>query len=239
MPDHWLLKPIKQKVNFLANMSHEIRTPMNAILGFGELLKEQFGESPKFEEYINGIISSGKSLLELINDILDLSKIEAGKLQINVEPCDVRNLANEMKQIFIIRTSAKGIAFNVNIDKHLPHSLLMDETRLRQILFNLIGNAVKFTKEGSITLSIYILEIKEGSTVNFAIEVKDTGIGIPQNQQELIFDAFQQTEGQSTRKYGGTGLGLTITKRLATMMGGIIKLQSKVGGRLCFYGYSQ
>lgn len=220
----------KAKSEFLANMSHEIRTPMNAILGFSELLKEELGNNQKFADYINGIASSGRNLLDLINDILDLSKIEAGKMEIKYEAVNLRSVIDEIRDIFAIKTTEKGLGFDVFYDEKLPKSLLLDETRLRQILFNLVGNAVKFTDKGMVRVSVEAKDpYKEGSKIDLVLKVQDTGIGIEKSQQEIIFEAFQQKEGQSTRKYGGTGLGLSITKRLTEMMGGKIFLDSTPG----------
>lgn len=217
----------KAKSEFLANMSHEIRTPMNAILGFAELLKEQFEEHPKYKDYINGISSSGRNLLELINDILDLSKIEAGKLDIQYDAVNLKTVIDEIRDIFSIKTYEKGLAFEVIYDDNMPKSLLLDETRIRQVLFNLVGNACKFTEKGSVIVSVSVKEPnREGSKIDVVIKVTDTGVGIDKSQQELIFEAFRQQEGQSNRKYGGTGLGLTITKRLVEMMDGQLELES-------------
>lgn len=219
----------RAKSEFLANMSHEIRTPMNAILGFAELLKSHIRDS-KLIEYTNGILTGGKNLLNLINDILDLSKIEAGKLTITPEPVNPYKLFNELKQIFWVKVIEKGLQFNIDIDPSVPGGLFIDETRIRQVLLNLVGNAIKFTSYGSVTLSVKTSEkMSDGSVVDLIFEVKDTGIGIPHDQQSLIFDAFKQMEGQNTRKFGGTGLGLTITKRLVEIMEGSITLESKFG----------
>ncbi|MGE5399675.1 MAG: ATP-binding protein [Ignavibacteriales bacterium] len=219
----------KAKSIFLANMSHEIRTPMNAILGFSELLKPRVSDK-KSEEYLSGITVSGKNLLMLINDILDLSKIEAGKIDIKHEPIDPYILFNEISQVFATILSQKGVDFKIEIDSNVPRKLLLDEIRLRQILFNLIGNAVKFTEAGSVSV-ILRAGTKDGETgkMDLYFEVNDTGIGIPEDQFELIFEAFRQQENQSTKQYGGTGLGLTITKRLIEMMNGRITVESKVG----------
>jgi len=220
----------KAKSEFLANMSHEIRTPMNAILGFSELLKEELGDNPKYSDFITGITNSGKNLLELINDILDLSKIEAGKMEIKYEAVNLRDIIDEIRDIFSIKTTEKGLAFDIIYDEKLPKSLILDATRVRQILFNLVGNAVKFTDKGQIRVVVASKDPdKEGSKIDIILKVQDTGIGIEKSQQEIIFEAFQQKEGQSTRKYGGTGLGLSITKRLTEMMGGKIFLDSTPG----------
>jgi len=219
----------KAKSEFLANMSHEIRTPLNAILGFSELLAEQLSNE-KQKDFVNVIHKSGKNLLLLINDILDLSKIEAGRMQLEPEPVSPKNILNEMSQIFLLAAQEKNLDFEIIVDKNLPQSVMLDETRLRQILFNLAGNAVKFTSTGKVSVSVRsIVKNPELKLIDLVFEVKDTGIGIPQDQHELIFQAFKQQEGQSTRKYGGTGLGLTITRRLVEMMNGTIKVESELG----------
>jgi len=219
----------KAKSEFLANMSHEIRTPLNAIMGFSELLTEQLSNSKQLE-FVDVINKSGKNLLLLINDILDLSKIEAGKITIELEPVNPQSLLNELTRIFSLPTQEKNLGFYVKSDPSLPESLLLDETRIRQVLFNLVGNAVKFTKTGKISLTCKSVS-KPGDTsrIDLLFEVTDTGIGIPPDQHETIFQAFRQQEGQSTRKYGGTGLGLTITRRLVEMMNGTISVESEPG----------
>lgn len=224
----------KAKSEFLANMSHEIRTPMNAILGFSELLKGIIKDERSLE-YLNGIILSGKSLLNLINDILDLSKIESGRLNFNYEPMNPANLCNELKQIFSMRTAEKGLEFRLNIDESIPKWLIFDELRLRQILFNLIGNAVKFTSSGYVELSMKKEDTNiDGSIINLISEVKDSGIGIDESQRELIFEAFRQQQGQNTRKFGGTGLGLTITRKLLNAMNGKISVAGNPEGGSIF-----
>jgi len=216
------------KSEFLANMSHEIRTPMNAILGFAEILEEQFAGNPEYNDYIIGIKNSGKSLLGLINDILDLSKIEAGKLEINYEPINPGVIIDEIRQIFSLTAREKRLYFEINVDPDLPKGLLFDETRLRQILFNLVGNAIKFTHEGGVMVNVKRKDrYEEGSHVDLFIEIIDTGIGICEESQQAIFEPFRQKDGQSTRRYGGTGLGLTITKRLVNLMNGTISLKSE------------
>lgn len=219
----------KSKSEFLANMSHEIRTPMNAIIGFTELLDEQLSE-PRLKSYVKTIQTAGTTLLTLINDILDLSKIEAGKLQITKVPTNVENLCNEIAAIFTMTIKKKGLDIFVHIDKNIPKSLLLDEVRLRQILLNLIGNAVKFTESGYIKLSVTTVnEDKHHSKLDLNISVEDTGMGISPSQLEMIFKEFEQSEGQDSRKFGGTGLGLSISKRLSKMMGGDITVESKEG----------
>ncbi|NEW80918.1 MAG: response regulator [Mariniphaga sp.] len=217
----------KAKSMFLANMSHEIRTPMNAIIGFSDLLYSSLKDE-KQRSQIDAIRSSGKNLLRIINDILDLSKIEAGKMVIQNEPINIHSIIKEVETIFTHITKEKGIRFVIDEVEEIPSALMLDETRIRQILFNLIGNAFKFTESGEVTLSV-MEKIKEKDKIDLIISVKDTGIGIPIDQQNLIFEAFNQQEGQRTVQYGGTGLGLTITKRLVEMMGGDIKLSSEPG----------
>jgi len=217
----------KAKSMFLANMSHEIRTPMNAIIGFSDLLYSSIKDERQRSQ-IEAIRSSGKNLLIIINDILDLSKIEAGKLVIQNEPINIHNIIKEIETIFAHITNEKGIQFVIDKLDEIPDSLLLDETRIRQILFNLIGNAVKFTDSGEVTLSV-MKKLKENDKIDLIISVKDTGIGIPADQHDRIFEAFNQQEGQRTVKYGGTGLGLTITRRLVEMMGGEIELLSEPG----------
>ena len=224
----------KSKSEFLANMSHEIRTPMNAIIGFTELLNEQLTE-PKFKAYTKTIQSAGNSLLTLINDILDLSKIEAGKLQINKTIIDIHNLANEVTSVFMLGAQKKNIDLILNIDNSIPTALLIDEVRLRQVLFNIIGNAIKFTNHGFIKLSIKAVNVDQHlSKLNLDISIEDSGIGIAQKELEKIFLEFEQTDGQDNRKYGGTGLGLSISKRLCEMMDGKIGVTSNEGSGTIF-----
>lgn len=218
----------KAKSEFLANMSHEIRTPMNSILGFAELLKD-FVQQGAAGDYLDGIITGGKTLLALINDILDLSKIEAGKMEIQCEESDLKTICLEIMQIFKLKAAEKNIKLDIEFKKNITYALMIDETRIRQILVNLVGNAIKYTNSGSVKIIIDTDEFYGQDKTYLTIEVIDTGIGIPQSQQELIFEAFRQQEGQSTRKYGGTGLGLTITKRLVEMMNGKIILTSEEG----------
>lgn len=217
------------KSQFLANLSHEIRTPLNAVLGFTECLAETLSE-PQQRNYLNGIRAGGKSLLDLLNDLLDLSKIEAGKMSLELQPTDIRLVAQEIAQIFSLPMQGKGLQWQLEIAPDLPPVLLLDELRVKQILLNLVGNAVKFTEQGQISLHIEF--IAEPPTL--VMHVKDTGIGIPHSAYALIFEPFRQQDGQSTRKYGGTGLGLAICKRLATLMNGDIQVQSEVGKGSCF-----
>jgi len=219
------------KSEFLANMSHEIRTPLNAILGFAEVLLNKLEDSEQ-TVYLKSIQSSGKSLLVLLNDILDLSKIEAGMLEIQPEPVSIPGLIAGIKILFLYEFEKKGLEFKSSISETLPGTLLLDEIRVRQILINLVGNAVKFTHQGGVEVRVRG-EIADNaahfSPLNLIIEIADTGIGIPEDQLEIIFENFRQQDGQSIRKYGGAGLGLAITKRLTEMMNGNITVQSRVG----------
>ncbi len=219
----------QSKTEFLANMSHEIRTPMNAILGFTELLNEQVQE-PRLKSFISTIQSAGNTLLMLINDILDLSKIEAGKMSLNNIATNPHDLFKEVGDIFAMNIQKKGLDFYIEIDPDIPKAILLDPVRLRQVLFNLLGNAVKFTETGSVKLSVKSLGVFDHlSKMNLLIKVEDTGIGIPLDQQDRIFNAFEQQSGQDSGKFGGTGLGLSITKRLVEMMQGTMSLESTSG----------
>jgi len=219
----------RSKAEFLANMSHEIRTPMNAILGFTEILESEI-EDESQKQHLAAISASGKTLLRLINDILDLSKIEAGKLELQVQAVNPYSIFQEMEQIFSWKVKEKGLDFRMELDPALPRSLLLDEVRLRQILLNLVGNAVKFTDRGHIKLAVQkMYREKDHSKVDLIFAVQDTGIGISENQKQNIFGAFEQQTGQDAGKYGGTGLGLAISKRLVELMNGELTLESEEG----------
>jgi len=220
----------KAKSDFLANMSHEIRTPMNAILGFTEILQGKV-TNPKQARYLKSIHTSGQALLTLINDILDLSKVEAGKMELEIRPVSLQHLFEDVKVIFAQKIGEKGLDLILFNEDDIPHSLLLDEVRLRQVLINLVGNAIKFTDSGYIKLALNHTvpdDNATGNTVDIIITIEDSGIGIPQDQCETIFDAFTQVKDQQTTKYGGTGLGLSISRRLIEMMGGTITASSEV-----------
>jgi signal transduction histidine kinase/DNA-binding NarL/FixJ family response regulator len=227
----------RTKSQFLANMSHEIRTPMNAILGFSDLLASTLTEK-KQTGYLEAIRDAGRSLLRLIDEILDYSRIEAGKMDLRYEAVNPAALFNDLRVMFEKKIKDKGLDFIMDIDKELPPALVLEEVRLRQSLYNLLDNALKFTDNGHIKLSA---RIRRGGTggkypgaVNVSIAVEDTGQGIPEAHLKDIFEAFKQKDGQSTRKHGGTGLGLAITERLVEMMNGRISVRSTEGSGSVF-----
>jgi signal transduction histidine kinase/CheY-like chemotaxis protein/PAS domain-containing protein len=217
----------KAKSEFLANMSHEIRTPMNAILGFSETLYHKT-DDPQFKKMIESILNSGNMLLALLNDILDLSKIEADKIEIIEMPVDIINVVNEIKLLFFEKTLKKGVSLSVEIDSSFPKGLLLDEIRFKQIIFNLVGNSIKFTQKGYVRIN---MSFKATNKLKgqLRVDVIDTGIGIPSDQHKLIFEAFRQQSAHSNRIYAGAGLGLSISKRLAEKMNGRIEMSSEPG----------
>ncbi|HOW63956.1 MAG TPA: response regulator [Candidatus Paceibacterota bacterium] len=219
----------RAKSEFLANMSHEIRTPMNAILGFADILTTKIHDTT-LRDYVTSIQSAGKVLLRLISDILDLSKIEAGRMELQFNAVDPQSVFSEMRQAFAIRCEEKGLYFKTDLESTLPKALVLDEVRVRQVLFNLVGNAIKFTHHGGIVLRAWHRPSPAGGDeIEFGFAVRDTGIGVPPDQHTLIFQAFQQQRGQCHSQYGGTGLGLAICRRLVETMGGRMELQSQPG----------
>ncbi len=217
----------KAKSKFLANMSHEIRTPMNAIIGFSEALYYQL-EKEKYKNMVSSILTSGNLLLSLLNDVLDMSKIEADKLDINPQPINVRVLIEEIRILFEDKAKSKGIDIIINIDDTLPYVVIVDEIRIKQVIFNLVGNALKFTHKGYVEIALHF-NSKDESKGDLVLSVSDTGIGIPEDQHHAIFKMFQQQEGQDFRQYRGAGLGLAISKGLIKRMNGKIKLESTPG----------
>jgi len=215
----------KYKSEFLANMSHELRTPLNSLLILSKDLadnktKNLTRDQVESAEIVN---KSGQDLLGLINEVLDLSKIEAGKMVLNIEHLSLKDFANELNRNFKHQTGSKGLKLNILLEKGLPEVIRTDSKRLDQIIRNFMSNAIKFTEQGSISV-----RIKREDKNNIAIAVKDTGIGVPEEKQMAIFEAFQQGDGSTSRKYGGTGLGLSISRELSKLLGGEIKLSSKV-----------
>jgi signal transduction histidine kinase/CheY-like chemotaxis protein len=217
----------RTKAEFLANMSHEIRTPMNGILGMVQLL-ETTALSGLQHQYLETVRTSADALLALINDILDLSKIEAGGMEIEEIPFDVRDTIENVGDLLAMRAHEKNVDLVVRYGSGLPGVLRGDPDRLRQILVNLLGNAVKFTPAGHVLLQAACERIEEGRA-HLALEVKDTGIGIDADKLEMIFEKFTQADGSTTRLYGGTGLGLSISRQLAEMMGGTLNAESRRG----------
>lgn len=215
------------KSEFLANMSHEIRTPLNAVIGFSEILEHEI-ENPKHRGYLEAIKNGGKNLLLLINDILDLSKIEAGHMKLEYHPVTIETFMSEITSLFSQNAEKKGIGLRFHIADDVPKFLIIDEIHIRQILFNLLSNALKFTKKGEVVLSVTSNNIESSLDVNLICSVSDTGIGIPLKDQENIFESFVQQEGQDTRHYGGTGLGLAICRKLAHLMGGNLRVDSVI-----------
>ena len=223
----------RAKSEFLAVMSHEIRTPMNAILGMAELLQD----TPLSEEqrdYVEMLKLSAENLLEIINDILDFSKIEAGRLELEERELDLRELVESTAVTLATRAHKKGLELLCYLGPEVPHHIMGDPVRLRQILVNLIGNAIKFTEEGEIVVKVEKVGEEKGKAV-LHFSVSDTGIGIPEEKQEKIFESFTQADASTTRKYGGTGLGLAISKHLVEKMGGRIWVESEVGKGSTFH----
>ncbi|MFC1782771.1 response regulator [Planctomycetota bacterium] len=214
------------KSEFLANMSHEIRTPMNAIIGFGELLAQEELAAEQ-RDYVSTICESGKHLLTIINDILDFSKIEAGKLETEIIETSLEGILGNVNSMLRPKAVEKGLGFNILHKTQLPAHIKTDPHRVSQCLTNLVNNAIKFTKKGHVHVIVSLEDLEGAPFVRF--DVEDTGIGIPVDKQETIFKSFSQADGSTTRKFGGTGLGLTITKHLAQILGGSVAVQSELG----------
>jgi signal transduction histidine kinase len=214
------------KSQFLANISHEIRTPMNAIIGFGEVLAEEpLGETQK--GYVNLILNSAKRLLLLINDILDFSRIEAGRMKVEKTECNIQELVANIESLMRPEAVAKNLEFNVMCAPDAVLLIQSDPLKIRQCLINLVSNAIKFTEKGKVELIVEPTEKNGAQFIKF--DVRDTGIGIPADKHDAIFEVFTQADGSMTRKYGGTGLGLAVTRQLAKLLGGNIELVSEVG----------
>jgi signal transduction histidine kinase len=215
----------RSKSRFMASISHEIRTPLNAVIGYADILQNMVS-NPKEKKYLEAIHSSGKSLLNLINDILDLSKLETGKFSIQQTEMNLVKLMHDVKNIFMLKAKEKNIDLQIEFSDTVPEVLLFDETRLRQILLNLVGNAIKFTESGYVKMVVNAEPDKEKHYVNLFIDVKDSGKGIPIDDQEEIFKPFEQ--GSLSQNEEGSGLGLSISKRLAEAMNGRISLKSQL-----------
>lgn len=217
----------KNKSEFLAMVSHEIRTPLTAILGMAKLLLNNELDMLS-SSYVKNIIDSGNILLDLVNDILDLSKIESGKIELDMHPFDMRYLINNLSNIFEGRFIEKNIDFKIFMDELVPNYLIGDNSKIRQILMNLIGNSIKFTDKGVVELSVNVISIFDNN-VKLHIAVKDTGIGISEDKLETIFDSYSQEDSTISRRFGGTGLGLAISKHYIELMDGCINVKSKLG----------
>ena len=221
----------RAKGEFLANMSHEIRTPMAAVLGYSEVLEEDANDPAARAEAIAAIRRNGTHLLDLINDILDLSKIEAGRMDIELVEIDLVGLVYDVLEMLRPRAVQRGLGFGANVLAPFPRRLRSDPTRLRQILVNLIGNAIKFTEQGSVTVEI---DFRPNQERPLTLAVVDTGIGIPVDRLPGLFEPFRQADSSTTRRFGGTGLGLAISKRLAERMGSTLTIASVPGKGSCF-----
>jgi len=223
-----LQKANQAKSDFLANMSHEIRTPINSVIGFSEVLSTMVSDTQQ-KNYLQSITTAGKHLLVLITNLLDLSSVESGKIAIHETPVSLHALFHEIHHMFKVKLSRQPLTFAIHVDHQLPEFVLLDEMRLRQVLSNLVDNAVKFTEHGQIHLSVKILDRPAPDTLDLMIQVRDTGIGIAGDKQQLIFESFEQEHTDINRKYGGTGLGLTISRQLVALMNGRIDVDSQPG----------
>ena len=224
----------RAKSDFLANMSHEIRTPMNAIIGMSELLS-QTRLTHEQRDYVDLIGQSADALLSLLNDILDLSKIEARRLELECIAFSVRDTIGKTGQTLSVRAAEKGLELSCRVAPDVPDRLQGDPGRVRQILINLVGNAIKFTDEGEVVIDVSHAKAETGGTHWLTISVRDTGIGIPPEKQSAVLEAFTQADASTTRRFGGTGLGLTISRQLVELMGGSLKLKSQVGEGTTFW----
>lgn len=224
----------RAKSVFLANMSHEIRTPMNGILGLAQLMQEPYSDEKVRQDHVRAILTSANNLMALLNDILDVSKIEAGKVVIDHYPCEPQRLAEEVRDLFAQAAAVKGVSLEVLCAPGTGASYLGDPLRLKQMLSNLVSNAVKFTAQGQVVVRVDVVSMLEGEAV-LEFSVKDTGIGIAPEQQQLLFKPFTQVDPSITRQYGGSGLGLSLVHEFAHLMGGVVGVESTLGAGSHFW----
>ena len=218
------------KSDFLANMSHELRSPMTAILGFADILLKEEMDTEQQRQYLSIILNNGNHLLNLVNDILDISKVESGKLELEYIDVDIREMLVDIEALLMVKTNEKELDFCVEATSSIPKTIQTDPTRVKQAIVNLIGNAIKFTEEGEIRVVVSCDPLNQLMT----FEIIDTGIGITPKQQNSIFQPFSQADTSTTRQYGGTGLGLSITQQLSELLGGSLTVKSKPGEGSCF-----